>query len=379
MVEAILSTDNGLVIDYCPVNRIPEIQGFINDHWRQGHILSRDSELLRWQYAFPGDMTKLSILTSREGDALTGILGLIPFRFCQRGKSLPACWLALWMAPQGKGNKLTGLRLFQRALAQDRSFVGSLGVNEDTYPVYEALGFDIRKSIPRWVLPGSSEHAKSLFGDQAIVDGSATWRKHQPESDQSPIRSTINLIEWNAESVERWDSAWNEYFAPRLMGPWRDSGYLRWRYIDHPRFKYVVRFAKDSVSGAVSGLLVYRVETVRDHEAKVLRILEFLGSGPTGTELARAVVQAAESEGVAFSDFYCTSTSFAAPLEEAGFVLEEELGVSIPSRFQPLDWQSTSLNGTFWASPEVAEDSRSFFQTSDFYVTRADCDQDRPN
>ena len=342
----------------------------------QGHILSRDSELLRWQHAFPGNMTKLSILTAREGDALTGILGLIPFRFCHRGKSLPACWLALWMAPKGKGNKLTGLRLFQSALAQDRSFVGSLGVNEDTYPVYEALGFHIRKSIPRWVLPGSREHAMPLFGDRATVDGLATWGKHQPEVEES---TTINLIEWNTESTERWDSAWSEHFAPRLMGTWRDADYLRWRYIDHPRFKYVVRFAEDSESGSLSELLVYRVEKVRDHEAKVLRILEFLGNGSTGKELARAVAQAAKSEGVAFSDFYCTSPSFAAPLEEAGFVPEEELGLFTPSRFQPLDWQSNSLNGTFWASPEVAEDSRSFFQASDFYVTRADGDQDRPN
>lgn len=375
-MEAILSTDNGLVIDYCPVDRIPELQRFINDHWMQGHILSRDSELLRWQHALPGDTTRLSVLTAREGDDLTSVLGLIPFRFCERGKSLTACWLALWMAPAEKSHKLAGLRLLQKAITRNCSFVGVLGVNEDVYSIYDAFGFHIRKTIPRWILPGSPKHAKSLFGDQTTVDGPTTWGMRQPEVDES---TSINLIEWNTESTERWDSAWSENFAPRLMGTFRDADYLRWRYIDHPRFKYVVRFAEDPESGSLSGLLVYRVETVRDHEVKVLRILEFLGSGSTGKELACAVTQAAESEGVAFSDFYCTSQAFAAPLEEAGFILEEKLGISIPSRFQPLDWQSITLNGAFWASPEVAEDSRSFFQTSDFYVTRADGDQDRPN
>jgi hypothetical protein len=90
-------------------------------------------------------------------------------------------------------------------------------------------------------------------------------------------------------------------------------------------------------------------------------------------------VEASEKEGVAFSDFYCTAELLAAPLEEVGFITEEELRVPVPSRFQPLDWQTISLNGSFWVSPEVASDSYSFFRTSDLYVTRSDGDQDRPN
>ena len=126
-----LSTNDGLLIDFCPVDRIPELQTFINDYWRQGHILSRDSGLLRWQFIYPGDADRLSVLTARNGDTLTGILGVIPFRLCQRGKSLPACWLTMWMATPRQPRQLTGLRLLQRVLAGDYSVVGTLGFNGD--------------------------------------------------------------------------------------------------------------------------------------------------------------------------------------------------------------------------------------------------------
>jgi hypothetical protein len=98
-----------------------------------------------------------------------------------------------------------------------------------------------------------------------------------------------------------------------------------------------------------------------------MRITDMLGD----EELARALVAVAESEGVVFADFYCTSAAFAGPLEAAGFAPREGL----PGRFQPLDFSDRPIVSNFWAAPRLEVD----FAAGDLYVTRADSDLDRPN
>ena len=44
-----------------------------------------------------------------------------------------------------------------------------------------------------------------------------------------------------------------------------------------------------------------------------------------------------------------------------------------------LDFRQTALSGAFWVRPEIAGDARCFFDTERLYLTRSDCDQDRPN
>jgi hypothetical protein len=186
-------------------------------------------------------------------------------------------------------------------------------------------------------------------------------------------------LDWSEEAAGRWDKAWQEQFAPHLLGTWRDSEYLRWRYVDHPGFRYVLHFAEDTVTGALTGVLVYRVEKVHDINLKVMRVVEFLGDGDAGDALAQVIIDEGEAEGVAFADFYCTSVAFAEPLEKTGFVREDAMPSTLPNLFQPLEFQPMPLNGAFMVKAEVAGDNHDFFDSPDFYITRSDCDQDRPN
>jgi hypothetical protein len=148
------------------------------------------------------------------------------------------------------------------------------------------------------------------------------------------------------------------------VGACRDQSFLRWRYEQHPRFRY--RVLRDEF-----GIAAYRVETVRGTDLRVLRIVDFLG----GQELAEELVAAARRERVVFADFACTSPRFGRPLEAAGFAREDALPAELPGRFQPLEFSDRPVVSCFWAAPRLGLD----FGSDDFYVSRADSDLDRPN
>lgn len=382
MLAALASNwDIGMQIDWSPISRIPELQAFIDAHWRRRHILARDSSFLRWQYRHSGDADCLSVLVAQRDERVLGLLGLIQVDFCRYGERLPAMWLALWFtAPNVRGR--VGLALLREAFRRDCKMIGCLGVNETAKRIYAALRFDIWEAIPRWVRVVSPLALESLLAEHAELYPSEVlmaWCAKAQLSTPPATVPIVRLVDWGEETAERWDWAWQEQFAPRLLGTWRDAEYLRWRYVDHPHFRYVLRFAENTASGALIGLLVYRVETVRDREEKVLRVVEFLSAERAGGALVRAILDAGEAANVAFADFYCTSAAFAVPLEAAGFVREERMSAPLPTLFQPLDLHRMRLNGAFWVAPTIANNSRTFFRTQSLYVTKSDGDQDRPN
>jgi hypothetical protein len=374
---------NEIRIDWCPAERIAAVQWLIQNHWKPGHILARDAELLRWQHRYPGKAEQLSILLAEDEGAPVGMMGLIPVGFSVRGERLSGAWLALWLVVPEQVQQRLGLRLLKQVFAQGYDVVCCLGFREETTRgIYRALQFDTWDQIPRWVRVLSPQALEGLLADPSGSYPAAArqaWLATGQESAASPSSSRVRLLEWNEETAARWDRAWRQQFAPQLVGTWRDSGYLRWRYVDHPRFQYRLQFAEDRLTGSVSGLLVYRREPVCHGAATILRIVEFLATEVAGGALARAVSEAGREAEAAFADFFCTSPGSAAALEANGFVREENMPAPLPSRFQPLDFHRARLNGAFWIRPEVRQEGSGCLRSAGLYVTRADGDQDRPN
>jgi hypothetical protein len=202
-------------------------------------------------------------------------------------------------------------------------------------------------AVPRWVRP------------LAPAGSAALALPPVPE----PARTTAPVDgPWDEAA---WDEQWAR-LAPRLVGTWRDAAYVRRRYVEHPRFAYRVR----SSGGA---LVVDRLEQVRGADAVVVRVVEALGEPEALAGLLAAAVEDGRAAGAAFADFYCTGTQPATALARAGFVREDALAVSLPSRFQPLEPQPRPLAAAFRF--DGAADA---LAAGDAYFTRSDCDQDRP-
>jgi GNAT superfamily N-acetyltransferase len=315
------------VIDWLPLSRLAELQAFVDEHWRRGHVLARDAELVRWQHRRRSDPDRLAVLAAEEDGRLVAMLGWIEFDACAGVERVPGGWMTNWLVvPEARGRKL-GLALVERALEAEYELVGALGANSATRHVLGGLGF-AEVGMFRWVRVFDPDALRELVGGRELPAAEAPA--------EAPGRGGI-------------------------VGACRDEDFVRRRYREHPRFRYEV----------VGELAAYRIETVAASSARVMRIVDFLGD----EALARRLAEAAEAAGVVFADFSCTSARYGAPLEAAGFEREDRLGSALPGRFQPLDFSDRPIVSCFWGAPRLGVD----FAAGDLYVTRADSDLDRPN
>jgi hypothetical protein len=358
-------------IDWLPVESIGELQAHIDEDWRRGHILAHDGQLFRWQHRFPENPERLSVLVARAGGRIVGSLGVIAVPFCVRGHRTSGGWLTTWIATPVARKQQVGLHLLRRVLEEPFGFVGTTAANETALRIYRALGFSIHPSIPRWVRIVSSDALATLLGERAPPPSGGPPVR-------SPTRSSLRISSWSEACAERWDELWECRLAPRLVGTWRDAAYLRWRYLEHPRFAYAVRVAEDA-GGSLRGLAVHRIADIRGARGRVVRIVELLGDSPAATALACDVIAAGARAGAAFAEFYCTAGALAEPLEACGFTCESEPTETLPALFEPLNFEiPPRLTGAFRAGAGLGG-NRALFESDALYVTRSDGDGDRPH
>ena len=314
-------------IDWLPLARLAELQAFVDEHWRRGHVLARDGELLRWQHRRRSDPDSLAVLVAEEDGRLLAMLGWIEFDACVGEERVAGGWMTNWLVvPEARGRGL-GLALVEHVLGSTYELVGALGANAATRHVLGRAGF-AERGMHRWVRVFDADALRELLGGREL-----------PRAEAAPEASA----------------------GAGFAGACRDAGFFRRRYEEHPRFRYEI----------VDGKATYRIEIVAGSSARVMRIVDFLGD----EALARRLAEAAEGEGAVLADFSCTSARFGAPLEAAGFEREDRLPNALPGRFQPLDFSDRPIVSCFWAAPRLGVD----LAADDLYVTRADSDLDRPN
>jgi len=285
-------------------------------------------------------------------------MGLIPADAVIDGRPASGAWMTTWVAAPDTRPHGLGLKLLEFALER-YELVGALGAAEISMRIYRAYGFRTWPAVPRWVRvldPGAFE--RLLPGMPAPVAAKPT---------RAPS-SGFEIRDWTDADAAGWDAVWDERIAPGLTGTRRGAAYLDWRYRAHPRFRYRLRVAARDKQPVA--LLVHRVEIVRDTDIPVVRIVEALGERRALAALADDLVAGGVDEGAAFADFSCTSARPGPALETAGFVLEQSLGVELPSRFQPLE-----AAGPMPCALKLPDGAVG----SDVYCTRSDADQDRPN
>jgi hypothetical protein len=244
-----------LRIDWLPVEQLAEVQRFIDEQWRPGHVLARDEELLRWQHRSLADPDRLAILVADDA-GLVAMLGLIEFEACLGERRGRGAWMTNWLVlPERRGERI-GAALVERACAE-YDLVGALDANDATR---QALaGRFVERPILRWALPYDLD---AMPGQPEWLDASASPRG-------------------------------------AFAGACRDEEFIAWRYRNHPRFEYTV----------LEGFAAYRLA------GNALRVVDFLGD----EELAERVADAGRRTGAAYAEFVCHSPGYGASLEAVGF------------------------------------------------------------
>ncbi len=146
----------------------------------------------------------------------------------------------------------------------------------------------------------------------------------------------------------------------------RSKQYLNSRFTDHPHLSYETLAVYDAQQ--LAGYLVYRVEEADGF--RIARIIDFVATERTQTHLLQSFLRSAHTDGAHAADFLFSHRQYHQSLTESGFFNVKSTDFEqFPIRFSPLSYNKFVIN--------IAYDLDVPLQ--DFYLTKADSDQDRPN
>lgn len=345
--------------------------------WNPNHVYCRNPELLKYLvYNTPyrknfcdnnEDTTYFVIL---DEDKIVGLHGFIPLEGNILGRSVSASTATILKIDK-QNYKFIGIDLLQESFKSDPCMHFGIGINSRVEKLYKALGWYTFDDFPRWIWTENFDQLKKVF--------------QIPEfSNLNSLKNKLNNNTFiNAEFTDfleenKWNDFYNKEFAPKTIGVMRDYKFLKWRYIDYPFFDYKLLVIKDSL-GQYKGLAIYRIEDILDGQYQLGRILEFIYTDiDYGIKLAAKLQTIAND--ILFWDFYCLSSITALALERCGFIRldSDESKKYIPTRFQPIDYEIMNIKGTIRLNNN-AKKSINLVIDQQWYVTKGDADQDRPN
>lgn len=185
-----------MAVELRPVDDARQLQTYIDQYWRRGHVLAHDPAMFKFTYStpwvdrahFPAGISALGLY---DGRRMVGFLGAIAAPYPRPS----SYWLALWhVLPELKGGGHGGklLQRMQEIAEQSDGWIGTFGAGPEALPVYLKRGYCVRAGR-RWL--------------------------YQTDGDHSPASSSIL------------------HAAERLP----DSHWLEHRYRKHPAYSYDVR------------------------------------------------------------------------------------------------------------------------------------------
>jgi hypothetical protein len=360
------------------------VAAFFHERWRPDHVFYLNRQLLLWQYCDNPYASRFSEgLTFRgafENGRPVGVFGYMPFCFNAYGRRSHGCHLSAWWVDPSHRRGPLGLQLLH-SLQQNSPFEACIaGINTPTAErLYDRMGWVTVPVIPRLVYVVSRPRLFKLLqagkaATQELSDlvGPATALANIDTGIEiHPLESFADL------AGTGWDDFYWSEIAPSHMGPAREAAYLMWRYGRIPAFRYHALLARRGKQ--IEGLLVYRIEKVRDMDERIVRVVDIAAHPGATLALANAAMQAAAEADAALLDFFCTDSKCMDLFKQCGFMSacrEDASGYWIPHLFQPVDHARDRLNTSWWVRNMNLKTSAA---RTDFRIMKGDYEFDRPN
>ncbi|QQZ10278.1 hypothetical protein [Heyndrickxia vini] len=366
-------------IRFFKLNETKQLQKGINDIWANNHIFFKEERLLKYMFHDNPSrhlITKdgcFSFLGAWENNNLIGLLGILPFALNIQGKRDFGFSLTNWIVSPEYRTTGAGLALLKKVQSLNPSIILSLGINENVANLYRVMRWNVLNDCPRWIGIINKEKTNEL-----LLNGNSNSLRYWNEVNAVQIKSSYKVSEVIEIDEQTWNNFYWNIFAKESVGFVRDYLFLKWRYFNHPYFKYRVLICKDQNEN-YKGIAIVRVEEIINSE-KIGRIVEFIASDQdSAISLANSIINLDKE--ILFFDFYCFSSISSWGLEAVGFkrvLKSENEKLVVPSRFHPIDYTVTNLMSSMFINSNVTK-KMNIIKDNLWYVTKGDSDQDRPN
>jgi hypothetical protein len=339
-----------VTITRCRRDDVDELVRFIDAHWARGHALVASRRLLDWQHRTTDG--GYSFTLARRGREIVGMLGFISTRrFDPALERDNVVWLTMWTIRDDANVAGLGLALLRNLAAQEPHVaIGAVGLNPETRPIYQALGYNVGE-LQHYVMPNVRLTRFELASFASVAQAR--------ESDVASAPLTRRSLD-DPRAFDRLDGARLLRSAGEI--PQKTVRYFHDRYVAHPVYSYRVigLFDREMLAGLVAA-------RVAEHGGRrAVRIVDFLGRTETVAHIgrvARALIDETDAE---YADVYNTGIDESA-FRAAGFRRVDPDGADIvPDHFEPFERRNVRL----WYA--IDSECRPI-------LFKGDADQDRPN
>ncbi|MCX6535708.1 MAG: hypothetical protein NT119_04030 [Actinobacteria bacterium] len=338
------SSDPRLILRFGDNADVSIVSRFIEEHWQQGHILSRDRELFEYMFLERDGRLNFVIAFDPQSNEVIAILGYIPSDTFHSRISL-----SMW-----KARPDAHLRKYKAGLAVLRFLIDELkpksifstGISANTRDVYKFLGYSCDVMNHHVIVNNELEEFRII--------------KNPPQISFEFVTSEIMLSSLTTISTN--EELRNDVANLDFSATLKDIDYLCHRYIDHPRFKYEVRSVR--LDKKTIGILVFRRSYANDRSC--IRIIDIMGEEICLSSATRLLVQEMLENGDEYIDLLSWGLD-SKQINGIGFTdVHDFADCVVPEYFSPFS-QTNVDRFLFTNLPE----------TEIFY--KGDGDQDRPN
>lgn len=331
-------------IRFASTDQAPELMGFINNHWRKGHILAIDRALFDWQY-LDQRRGRYNFIIAADDTGIHAILGFIPLsQFDAEIEIGRLVWLAIWKVTDAFAGRKLGKRLLDHLIDVLRpKIIGANAISDSAAHRYRSAGWHLGRLSHHYILHPDDKR-------KLVLTEAPSMRPMLLPPGTRKIEK-IDADEF-ARTAERW----------RGGEPQKSPAYYENRYAKHPTYSYWLYRIRERAR--TSGLLVIR--QCEHAGASALRIVDFVG--PEDALLGASWGGLLEVNEAEYIDFYSAGIHEDV-LRWSGFSNRVDGdGVIIPNYFEP--FSRTNVEIDTMTSIPVGPTYRIF---------KGDSDQDRPN
>lgn len=333
-------------IHFCKYNELPELQNFIDKHWRKGHVLSYSKELFEFQHKLPGkDYYSFVIAKNTKSNEIDAVYGYIETCIYDITRTIPNIgWGAVWKVRDDVQNKeigKLGLKMLKFILKKsDIETFAALGISKTHKDIAISLNCKV----------GETEHyyiVNNAYTNYVVAKN--------PES-RTMTSSDDNLELTSVDDISNYSISKND-------NPFKNISYFIGRYQNHPFFKYNFWLVKNN-RDVVAIFVIRKINVVgRD----IFRIIDFIGSIPAGKSMLQSVQNILQENNAEYVD--CINAGLPINMfTDLGFAIAPHNdSVVIPEHLDPLEHRYVPLEFEY-----MDEDMN-------LIIFKGDGDQDRPN
>lgn len=329
------------------VEDVENIMKFINDEWRENHILARDKELFLWQFGRSEyddyDNINVVLMTDKQNR----ILGMIGFIAYSNSKDNLQTSAAMTKVKTGLAIPMVGIELMRRRfnLVRECACFDS-GANPTTIlPIYQNIFKHQTGIMQQYYMlnPKFSEYHIAKVKSPEFIEFNKGESKLVEYTEFKDIESVYDF----------------EQQFDRMS--FKSKQFIKKRYFEHPIYCYK-KWKIVNGEEHVAGLLFGREVSIG--QSKVLRLVDFRGDLKELGRLGEALHSIMRQEGYEYIDMMVSDLPKKLMTQSGFLLLDPDGDIVIPNYFEPF----------------IRENIKNYFQKSqDIVIFKADGDQDRPN